>query len=166
MQGPFKVQGFKSSRLKTIEQNPTDVRKLVPPEKLWPGSAATTYVFQGLVFKPTSERSRAGCMIKDTVVMHAVGAVPLCLPGVGAKNFSPVQPTPLSCARRGNPDFSRDTKRRGALFWGYPFFGHAKKGYKNKISQSLCFFEMTIMLDAASRAAWQDMRPRQSAALQ
>jgi hypothetical protein len=39
MKKMFKVQGFKSSRLKTIEQNPTDVRKLVPPEKLWPCSA-------------------------------------------------------------------------------------------------------------------------------
>jgi len=33
----------------------------------------------------------------------------------------------------GIPTLCRDAKRRGALSWGYPFFGHAKKGYKKKI---------------------------------
>jgi hypothetical protein len=35
-------------------------------------------------------------------------------------------PTPRACASRGQPQ----AELLGALFWGYHFFGHAKKGYK------------------------------------
>jgi hypothetical protein len=46
----------------------------------------------------------------------------------------------------------RDAKHRGALFWGYHFFGHAKKGYEKHFS----FYGAhgtPYILDAASGAA-------------
>ena len=38
---------------------------------------------------------------------------------------------PRSCARRGNPP-QADAKRRGALSWGYPFFGRQRTGTKKE----------------------------------
>ena len=85
-------------------------------------------------FQPPSERSRAGCMIKDTVVMHVVGAVPLCLPVSGRVHNDPLRMCPSSAVacyggwtRRGNPDFSRDAKRQGRPFFRYFLWSEKRK---------------------------------------
>ena len=69
-------------------------------------------------FKPPSERSRDGCMVRGWVVMLSER------PNVRVHG-DPAIMCPARESRR-----SRDAKRRGGLSWGYHFLWHAKKGYE------------------------------------
>jgi len=79
------------------------------------------HVFWGLTFIPIVWQPRR---------VHESGAGSLCCLSTRMCEFVA---TPLSCARRGNPDFSRDAKRRGALSWGYPILWARKEGVRKNI---------------------------------